>query len=364
MCAKTVTVVVGPQPPPRHGASSINEAVANLLQAKGATVHVVNTSPASLDQGLLTRLGRWCRVWRAARSLQRLITGNGATAYFSLSGGWALVYETLLVSIARRRGAAVVLHHHSYRYLDATFRPMRWLVWAAGSGALHLVLCDHMGRKLRERYAGVRRTMTLSNAAFLPQMGLPDSALPERLTCIGHLSNLSPEKGLWDVLKVAYAAQHAGHAWQFQIAGPFENTAVAAEFAERAAGLGNVRHVGPVYGAAKEQFLREIDVFLFPTRYRHEAEPLVILEALSCSRPVIAFDRGCIADMLDDSVGMMVPVDQDFAVAAMFRLESWARSGEVFRDLCRSARLSFELRKNDSARKLDEFINIMGGELK
>jgi len=66
----------------------------------------------------------------------------------------------------------------------------------------------------------------------------------------------------------------------------------------------DVEYVGPLYGEHKERFYRQLDVFLFPTNYANEAEPLVIYEAMRQGVHVIACDRGSIAEMLRDGAGL------------------------------------------------------------
>jgi glycosyltransferase involved in cell wall biosynthesis len=52
-----------------------------------------------------------------------------------------------------------------------------------------------------------------------------------------------------------------------------------------------------------------LDIFLFPTRYVNEAEPLVIYEAMRRGVHVIACDRGSIAEMLRDGAGLVLPAE-------------------------------------------------------
>ncbi len=54
---------------------------------------------------------------------------------------------------------------------------------------------------------------------------------------------------------------------------------------------------GPVYGAEKQKFFRDIHAKVFPTRSL-DAQPLVIMEAFAHGRPVVSFAKGCIPDML------------------------------------------------------------------
>ena len=54
--------MVGTFPPPLHGMAAVNAAVRERLLAADARVRVIDTAPASLDRGMLARLGRLPRV--------------------------------------------------------------------------------------------------------------------------------------------------------------------------------------------------------------------------------------------------------------------------------------------------------------
>jgi glycosyltransferase involved in cell wall biosynthesis len=64
---------------------------------------------------------------------------------------------------------------------------------------------------------------------------------------------------------------------------------------------GCVRLVGSIYGQDKIEFLREADVFVFPT-YHQEGLPYAILESLAAGTPVIASKVAGIPDVVADRV--------------------------------------------------------------
>lgn len=334
--------LVGPFPPPRHGVSSVNEAVAAWGRSAGLDVSFSNTAPNALGTSLATRLSRWRRVMAARRDVRGI--GEG-TLYMSVSGGWGMLYELMILGARRSDRVGVVLHHHSFRYLDAPFEPMRRLARAAGPDALHMVLCPGMGRALQAVYPRVRRTLVLSNAAFMS----PGPAQARRKGCrvVGHLSNLSREKGVFEVLEAAAAAREYCPAVRFQIAGPFESDAVEAEFRRRVDLLPNVSYVGALYGPAKSDYFQRLDCFLFPTRYRNEAEPLVIHEALGAGCPVVAFDRGCIGGMVDKRCGRLIAREGDFQQGVRETLAAWLAAPAMHQAASEAALARFQALRAD-----------------
>lgn len=59
---------------------------------------------------------------------------------------------------------------------------------------------------------------------------------------------------------------------------------------------------GPLYGGDKEQLMERVDAMVFPSFYHNECFPLVLLEAMKHSLPVIASDVGAISDIVEDGV--------------------------------------------------------------
>ncbi|EXZ16445.1 glycosyltransferase, partial [Bacteroides fragilis] len=51
----------------------------------------------------------------------------------------------------------------------------------------------------------------------------------------------------------------------------------------------------------KEKYLREADLFVFPTYYNNECFPLVLLEAMEYSLPCISTNEGGITDIIEES---------------------------------------------------------------
>jgi glycosyltransferase involved in cell wall biosynthesis len=104
----------------------------------------------------------------------------------------------------------------------------------------------------------------------------------------------------------------------------------------------------------------EIDVFVFPTRYRNEAEPLVVLEALSHGCPVISYARGCIAELLGCDGGLAIPVGEDFVRHTLGILEAWRSEGTAFNNRSASARRRFSELQAQSAIAFQELLERFG----
>ncbi|MBN8906320.1 MAG: glycosyltransferase family 4 protein [Rhodospirillales bacterium] len=85
-----------------------------------------------------------------------------------------------------------------------------------------------------------------------------------------------------------------------------------------------VEFVGEVGGAAKDVFLGHARALLFPIDW---AEPfgLVMIEALACGTPVVAFRRGSVPEVMADPRTGFVVDDVPGAVAAVGRIEGLSR---------------------------------------
>jgi glycosyltransferase involved in cell wall biosynthesis len=155
---------------------------------------------------------------------------------------------------------------------------------------------------------------------------------------MGHLSNLSREKGIAIVLDCLRVLVAQGVEVELWLAGPAENkdtekliAAARAEFGER------LKYLGRLDGEEVRRFYQDIDVFLFPTDHKHEAEPLVVIDAVAAGVPVISTDRGCIGYLLDMAGGRVFAVE-DFLERAVEQIVAWAREPPLLTKASREAR--------------------------
>lgn len=302
--------VFGPVPPPVHGAARVTQQVRDGLEATAARVVAVDTGGGS---GVVPRL------LRMVTGVLRLLVSSGGSVYVGGAGGPTLWYQAVVVLVGRLTGRRVAFHHHSYAYVDATMPAMRALTRAGGRRLTHVVLCEGMGQGLRARYPSVADVRVCSNA------GLMDAprALERRgaggvdgPVVLGHLSNLSLDKGLADVVATLRRCRAEGLDVRLLLGGPAVSAEAQALVDAASAELGDAMTVlGPVARDDIDAFYEQIDVFVFPSRYVHEAEPLVVLDASRHGVPTIAHAVGCLPGMVAPQ--HLVPVGTDFAGAAV-----------------------------------------------
>jgi glycosyltransferase involved in cell wall biosynthesis len=124
---------------------------------------------------------------------------------------------------------------------------------------------------------------------------------------VGFFSNISEEKGISEFIELSRRVDDLELA--FEIAGPIVDSSYDWIKSIEDISKGKIRWVGPLEEVEKAQFMARIDVLLFPTRYRNEAEPLVIYEAMAAGVVVVAYDRGCIREMLRPPHSVAADVD-------------------------------------------------------
>jgi glycosyltransferase involved in cell wall biosynthesis len=307
---KRLVVVLAASIPPVQGQALIAQRVSTLLAAEGHETCLVSRNPRTLSRGLPYYLALVGGVWRAVRlclSLRRRCTKS---IYVTSSGGLGVLAEGLCVALLRRRSDPLVVHHHSFAYLNAPSVAF-WLVNASVyRRATHVVLCAHMGELLHQRGVDMQHIFVVSNAAFIDTPAKSEHPTP-RLSPklrVGHLSNLTTEKGLDLVLGVLECTDDVVLAVYGEPTDPSAADLLSdalRRFPDR------LTHVRPTDREGVWTFLASIDLFLFPSRYPNEAAPLVVLEALSAGVPVVASDRGCIPSQLRPELGdFVVPLDQ------------------------------------------------------
>ncbi len=86
----------------------------------------------------------------------------------------------------------------------------------------------------------------------------------------------------------------------------------------------HVEYVGEINEEQKEEFLGRAQALLFPIDWP-EPFGLVMIEAMACGTPVIAFRRGAVPEVIDDGITGCICEDIDQAVKATGNVAQWDR---------------------------------------
>src|SRR5579875_304533 len=102
-----------------------------------------------------------------------------------------------------------------------------------------------------------------------------------------------------------------------------------------------VEYVGEIGGRAKDEFLGQARALLFPIDWP-EPFGLVMIEALACGTPVIAWRCGSVPEIIDDGITGSIVDNLDDAVRAVERVASLSRRlcREVFEQRFSAARMA------------------------
>ena len=216
--------MAGAFPPPIHGMAAVNAAVRDILE--NANVHpvAIDVAAHSLDRSITARLGR---VPRVVRGLLNLATQPGlrkATIYMSVSGGFGQVYEIAFILLIRLRAMRVILHHHSFAYLDRFSRLTRIMVRIAGKNAVHIALSPGMANQLSAVYYA-RNVIPISNTVFLSHTKRKPR-FRKNLLSVGFIGNITAEKGIFEFLDLMEQISNNNLPLVGKLAGPFQEASL------------------------------------------------------------------------------------------------------------------------------------------
>lgn len=118
-----------------------------------------------------------------------------------------------------------------------------------------------------------------------------------------YLSNIMKEKGYEELID-AYKNLDIGVKNKITVnfTGNFESDVVKNNFFNKIKEENNITYNGLVKGEEKKKLLAKSHIFILPTYYHIEAQPLSILEAYASGLYVITTDQGGICDIFKDGV--------------------------------------------------------------
>ena len=171
-----------------------------------------------------------------------------------------------------------------------------------------------------------RRPVPQANWLRTIHHGLPEDLLtpqPVRPSYLGVLGRIAPEKGVdrairiatrcGMALKIAAKVDRADQDYYDELIRPLIESNPLVEY------------IGEISDREKPEFLSGAIGLLVPIDWP-EPFGLVMIEAMACGTPVIAFNRGSVPEVIDDGVTGFVVEDETSAVAAVDRISGLDRA--------------------------------------
>jgi glycosyltransferase involved in cell wall biosynthesis len=136
------------------------------------------------------------------------------------------------------------------------------------------------------------------------------------------LGRISPEKGVDRAIEIAEKAS-----MPLKIAAKVDpaDKRYFAEVIEPLLAKSHVEYIGEIDEKGKQEFLGHACALLFPIDWP-EPFGLVMIEAMACATPVVAFERGSVPEVIQDGLTGFVVTDVDEAVEAVTHLDEIDRA--------------------------------------
>jgi glycosyltransferase involved in cell wall biosynthesis len=234
------------------------------------------------------------------------------------------VYAVLLEAIAKRAADFDVIHSH----VDWLALPLLERLGVPFLTTMHGRL-DLPGLPDVIRQFPKAHLVSISNHQRLPlpdanwlgtiQHGLPTDLLSPaygRGSYLAFLGRLTAEKGPEDAIRIARAS---GKALRIAAKIPRAETAYFKKHLEPHLDGERVQLVGEVDEVRKQPFLANAEALLFPIDWP-EPFGLVMIEAMACGTPVIAYRAGSVPEVVEDGVTGFIVESEEEAVAAVSKL--------------------------------------------
>lgn len=334
-------------PPPVHGSAMVSQYIKDSELINGEfDMDFVNlsTSRKMSEIGKSKSLLLVKKLWRFLSSYMRclwlLITRRYALCYCAITcHGVGFLKDSPFVLLCKLFGHKIVIHQHNKGMsADLDKWPYKWYTPFVYKNCKVILLSWRL-------YPDVEKVVKREDVMICPN-GIPPleeaskpvgehSRTTSRAPRLLYLSNLIVSKGVYVLLDACKILKDNGIAFMCDFVGgeSKEISREAFETAVKERGLdGVVVYHGPKYGADKEQFWNQADVFVFPTFYYNECFPLVLLEAMQHEVACVSTDEGGIPDIIEDGKTGYVCQRQNAEDLAA-KLETLFASPNLIRDM-------------------------------
>lgn len=300
-------LIISQVPPPHHGSTAMTETLIRVLNRSGYRTRLVDRrfSRSNNEIGQASIRKAISAIYLAARLIGAVVSFRPACCiFFVTTRSGSFVVDWALSEILRLLGVDVINYIHTQGFRKIAETGTTWSFLSRRLlGSARLTVC--LGPSLVEDVSSlVRRDIVcIPNTSVGPGFESADKPAKNNMKRMIFLSNLMPSKGAAAFVKAAVVLSGRLPDVEFIIAGADTDTDYTESLRDmiRASrDAPRIHLVGPVYGKEKWDLLKSAALLGYPSEV--DAQPLTVIEALSCGVPVVAYAVGGIPDLVIDNI--------------------------------------------------------------
>ena len=305
---------IAPFPPPVHGSAMVSQQILqSALINKAFRCDYVNLSTSRR----MEEIGKhsFVKLWRMTSAFLKtfwlLLIHRYSLCYLAVAcHGPGFLKDAPFVLLCKLFRRKIIIHQHNKGMsADVNRMPYKWLLPMVYKNAKVILLSWHLYPDI-EMVVPKENVMICPNGIEVENMGqINERDKENRVPHVLFLSNLIESKGVFVLLDALKILADKGLSFYCDFVGgetkEIDNEKFTLEVNRRNLGR-QVMYHGRKYGAEKERYFTDADIFVFPTYYYNETFGLVNLEAMANKLPVVSTNEGGIPDVVQDGVNGII----------------------------------------------------------
>lgn len=299
---KNKLLLIGPFPDPISGVSLANKVVKDILEkSKEYSPDFINTSYPVFEDAIgsfsfkkliffLTLNSKAIKILKSD-----IIYMTPGQTFFGVAKYFVFI---LLSSLLRKK---LIIHVHG-NYLGKHYQELKGIKKIFLS---YLLSKFNKGIVLSNSLVNNLSPFLEKNKIFIAPNFAENYLYEDRMPIITtklqivYLSNLMEEKGILYLLDALKILEENNVPYHAKIAGNIDSK-LEDSIREKLSKLKSTEYKGVLVGVEKKELLNWSNVFILPTFYKMEGQPISILEALSTNNAIITTNHAGIPDIIKD----------------------------------------------------------------
>jgi glycosyltransferase involved in cell wall biosynthesis len=314
-------LVIGPFPLPIDGCSYANQILAANLIKQNIPYDFINTNTniISSKQGNKFSFKKAFSFVPVYLSSYKIFKAKAVYLTPGQTFFGILKYSPFIL-LCIVLGKPYVVHVHG-NYLGEQYRALtgikkkifHFLLSRCSAG---IVLSKSLVRNF-EGLLSADKIFVVENFAENSLYDLPALNKPKDKPRLLYLSNLMLEKGILDFLDALLLLKKSNVNFKAVVGGSIVAD-LKDEIQKRFDALGtNLEYAGVITGAEKKKKLLESNIFVLPTYYKMEGQPISLLEGLATGNIIITTNHAGIPDIISEANGFLVNPRSPSGIAAV-----------------------------------------------